>query len=256
MTEKGFLKDVLNTIIVFGLWWDPQNNACKLFKNVQHVFQLKGTKRFVPGDPLIDFLSCMRTGTKFSAETWRAFAKTWATDAAGNLDPRHAEPRFRDGYGLAMYWETLSRWIPQRARGDARKLGVPLVFCQCFDECSTMSREAGARFLNQFNIHHTGHMHGIFPVHIGMRARLTQKINATLGLVQEQKVTIVDIVMHERDTIRYRQTRPGEIFRPTFLPAGFWLQINDFSESPIWEEVDSYWGGSLLAWIPAGVYSY
>ena len=124
------------------------NHACKLFTRIEHVFELKGTKRFVAGDPLIDFLSCMRTGTQFSAPTWKAFEKTWATDATGRLDPRHAEPKFRDGFGLAMYWETLSRWIPQRARRDARKLGVPLVFCQCYDECSTMSRDAGARFLN------------------------------------------------------------------------------------------------------------
>ena len=80
-------------------------------------------------------------------------------------------------------------------------------------------------------------MHGIFTAHIGMRGRLTEKINATLGLVQEQKVTIVDIVMHERDAERYRQARPGEIFRPMFLPAGYWLQVDDFSQSPIWQDL-------------------
>ena len=59
-----------------------------------------------------------------------------------------------------------------------------------------MDRDAAARFLNLYNIHHDGHMHGVFPVHVGMRVRMTQRINATLGLVREQKTTILDIGMH------------------------------------------------------------
>ena len=114
---------------------------------------------------------------------------------------------------------------------------VPLVFCQAADECRTMDRDTAARFFNVYNIHHTGHMHGVFPVHIGMRVRLTQKINATLGFVQEQKATVVSIVMHPSDDTRYRLASPGSIFRPRFLPAGFWLQVDDFSSCPMWEEL-------------------
>ena len=116
-------------------------------------------------------------------------------------------------------------------------MSVPLVCCQCADESNTMDAAVGARFLNVYNIHQTGHMHGIFPAHIGMRVRLTQKINATLGLVQEQRATIVDIVFHPQDAENYRRARPGELFRPRFLPAGFWLQVDDFSSSPIWEQL-------------------
>ena len=79
-----------------------------------------------------------------------------------------------------------------------------------------MNRDAARRFLNTYNIHHTGHMHGIFLLHIGMRVRLTQKINATLGLAQEQKATIVEIVMHPSDDARYCLAQPGTIFRPLF----------------------------------------
>ena len=35
-------------------------NGCKLFKAIPHVFELHGTKRFVKGDPLAEFLTCMR----------------------------------------------------------------------------------------------------------------------------------------------------------------------------------------------------
>ena len=55
-----------------------------------------------------------------------------------------------------MYWETLSRWISQRAKRDARELGVPLVFLQAVDECNTIDREAAQRLLNVPNMHNTG----------------------------------------------------------------------------------------------------
>ena len=51
--------------------------GCKLFKAVPHVFELQGTKRFVKGDPLADFLMCMRrrdvTGPRFPPHIWAAF---------------------------------------------------------------------------------------------------------------------------------------------------------------------------------------
>ena len=75
----------------------------------------------------------MRNGEKIPPIAWKAFESTFATDAIGTLDPRHSEPKFRRGFGLAMYWETLARWITQRSTRDARELGVPLVFLQFSD---------------------------------------------------------------------------------------------------------------------------
>ena len=37
-------------------------HAMKVFKAIPHVFDLKGTKRFVPGDPLIEFFQRVRAG--------------------------------------------------------------------------------------------------------------------------------------------------------------------------------------------------
>ena len=213
-------------------------HACRLSTSIRAVFELRGTKRFVPGDPLVDFLACMRSGTPFPDGIWTAFEATFATDGThGIIEPRHSEPRFCNGYGMAMYWETLARWIPRRALRDARALKVPLIFCQSYDQCGTMDRETSARFLNVVNIHKTGNMHGIFTVHVGMRVRLTQKINATHGLVTEQRATVVDVVMHANDKLRYSHARPGSIFRTEFLPAGFWLQVDDFDACPVWEDL-------------------
>ena len=54
-------------------------HACKLFQRIPHVFELRGTKRFVPGDPLGEFLQHMRADglsqgqPRFPARIWAAF---------------------------------------------------------------------------------------------------------------------------------------------------------------------------------------
>ena len=272
-------------------------NAIRVFGRIPCVIELQGTKRFVPGDPLIKLLDCMRRGTRIPNPVWKAFEKTFASDSfpgkVPKLDSRHNERRFLDGYGMCMYWETLARWITKRARRDARVLGVPLVFMQAADECQTLDRDAYARLLNVPNIYNTGRIHGVLPAHVGtfffprwsgaslattrpslppprqptkiasrplsllalpslplihicgsnkrnplgMRVRFTGKFNAAYGLVQEQRATIVDFVFHEEDAARYRQTGPGELFRPRRMPTGLWLQVDDFVDSPSWDSL-------------------
>ena len=115
-------------------------HAIQLFKSIPHVFELRGTKRFKPGNPLIELLACMRTGRRIPASVWQSFAATFASDGEGVLDPRHSTPKFAEGFWMAMYWETLARQIPQRAMRDAVSLGVPLVFLQAADECNSIDR--------------------------------------------------------------------------------------------------------------------
>eukprot|EP00959_Pyramimonas_sp_CCMP1952_P042654 891820-Pyramimonas_sp.AAC.1 len=57
-----------------------------------------------------------------------------------------------------------------RARRDARRLGVPLVFLQAVDECGAIQGDpdAGRRFLNVPNMHATGDIRGALPAHVGM----------------------------------------------------------------------------------------
>ena len=86
-------------------------HGIRLFSRIPNVFELKGTKRFKPGDPLIEFLSCMRERRRFPPEIWAAFADRFASDndGSGRRDPRHQQDTFRHGYGMGMYWETLAR---------------------------------------------------------------------------------------------------------------------------------------------------
>ena len=83
-----------------------------------------------------------------------------------------------------------------------------------------MSTAAYTRLLNVANIYNTGRIHGVFPVHVGMRVRFTGKFNGTYGLVQEQRATVVDFVFHENDVRRYKDIGPGAFSRPKRMPTG------------------------------------
>ena len=119
-------------------------------------------------------------------------------------------------------------------------LEVPLVFLQAADECQTLDAEAYSRLLNVANIYNTGRIHGVLPAHVGMRVHFTGKFNAAYGLVQEQRASIVDFVFHEDDARRYRETGPGEFFRPKRMPTGIWLQVDNFEDSPAWASLKDH----------------
>lgn len=249
-TGQMSLVDDVETKLPDGSWKYPNvtpeiQHAQELFCNVPDVFELRGTMRFVRGDPIIAFLQCMRTGGTFPAEVWTAFESTFAKDTPDSPDPRHLETRFAEGFGMGIYWESLSRMISRRAVIDAHKCGVPLLLVQCADECNDMDKNVAFRFLNQLNPHNTGHMHGILPVHVGMRLRLLAKFNADLGLVQETCCTVVDFELHEHDRNRYGHCRPGELFHPHFLPAGLWVSVDNYDKCPIWQTfMDEFHDGS------------
>ena len=47
---------------------------------------------------------------------------------------------------------------------------------------------------------------------------------------------MVGFLFQEEDQRRYDSCGPGQLFRPGHLPAGLWLQVDDFTDSPMWEE--------------------
>ena len=106
-------------------------HACRLFTAIPFVIELRGTKRFVPGDPLIEFLACMRAGDTIPNRIWKSFEATFADDGSEELDPRHTEDRFMHGYGMAMYWEILSKRISCRVLQDAKTKMIFILLPGC-----------------------------------------------------------------------------------------------------------------------------
>ena len=126
---------------------------------------------------------------------------------------------------MASVWRCIGRpWrdgFPQRARLDAKGLGVLLVFLQAVGECNTIDKSAAQRLLHVANIHATGHMHGVLPAHVGMRVRFTVNLNSTLGLVQEQKATIVGFLFNDEDKVGCEACGFGQF--STKVPARWYL---------------------------------
>ena len=199
-------------------------HAQKVFAQIPDVFELRGTMRFKPGDPLIDLLQCMRQGHRLPDAIWNAFQQRCARNTtAGNADERFNLPRFRRGYCMSIYWASLVRMMYRRALLDAAQADQPLVLLQAADNASGLERNVAFRFLNRPNPYQTGHMHGLFPCHVGMRIRLVAKLDADKGMVQDTLATIMDFEFHSNDRARYGQCKGGELFSPEYLPSGLWV---------------------------------
>ena len=48
---------------------------------------------------------------------------------------------------------------------------------------------------------------------------------------------LVDFELHAQDRVRYDATAAGDIFHPDFLPAGFWVSVDNYDKCPIWGDV-------------------
>ena len=204
-------------------------HAQKVFAEIPDVFELRGTMRFKPGDPLIDLLQCMRQGHPLPDAIWNAFQQRCARNTtSGNPDERFNLPRFRRGYCMSIYWASLVRMMYRRALLDAAQADQPLVLLQAADNASGLERNVAFRFLNRPNPYQTGHMHGLFPCHVGMRIRLVAKLDADKGMVQDTLATIMDFEFHSNDRARYGQCKGGELFSPEYLPSGLWVAVDGY----------------------------
>ena len=77
-----------------------------------------------------------------------------------------------------------------------------------------------------------------------MEVRFTAKLNSQLGLVQEQRATVLSFLFQDADQSRYQECAPGTLFKPTYCLAGIWLEVHDFKESPLWQDALPYVGHS------------
>ena len=210
-------------------------HAQQLFGSIPDVFELRGTMRFKPGDPLIDILQHMRFGKRFPDSLWARLQERFAVDVSpGVQDARFDEAKFREGYGMSIYWASLGRMMCRRALMDAVRLAHPLVLLQAADVCSDLDKETAFRFLNRPNPYRTGHMHGIFPCHVGMQVRLIAKLDADKGMIQDTVGTIMGFEFHSQDRRRYSVCAGGDLFSPRYLPSGIWLSIDGFQGCSDW----------------------
>jgi hypothetical protein len=214
--------------------------AMKLFMRTPLCFELQGTNRF-EDDRLRQLMEYMRSPTQPMPPHVKASWRTILAKESG-LDPRLLDERFQNGHMLGIYWETVGRWVMMRARRDAAALRTPLFLLQAADTASPpLTRDLAAKLLNHYNPHETGHIHGMFPVHLGMRVRLLVAIDKTKGLVQEAEGVVVHVAVNPKD-----QARVDDAFadvagqRGVYLehvPLGVWVRMDKYTGSPFKKEL-------------------
>ena len=113
---------------------------------------------------------------------------------------RLGEERFQTGHMIAIYWATVARWIMMRAKRDAVALRTPLVLVQAADVSRpTMPVAEAKKFMNVVNPKDSGGMHGMLPLHVGMRIRLLDALDKKKTLVKDAEGKIVRIEPHPDD---------------------------------------------------------
>ena len=94
-------------------------HAQQLFGSIPDVFELRGTMRFKPGDPLIDILQHMRSGKRFPDALWERLQERFAVD----VSPRCTRCTVRRGQVSRRIWHvdllgvSGSHDMPQSAHG-------------------------------------------------------------------------------------------------------------------------------------------
>ena len=213
-------------------------HAQKLFKQIPDVFELRGTMRFKPQDPLIEILHCMRGGHPMPESLWSQFQERVVRDETpGVVDARLNSDKFRSGYCMSIHWSSLIRMMYRRTVLEARRRKERLVFLQALDTSLELERDTKLRLLNQPNPYNTGMIHGILPCFVGMEIRLLARLDVEQGLVQDTQATIMDFEFHDADRARYLKTEPGEMFVPAYLPSGLWVSVKDYQGCPGWQDL-------------------
>ena len=124
-----------------------------------------------------------------------------------------------------------------RARRDALTLRTPLFLLQAADSASPpLFKEHSKKLFTAFNPLNTGHMHGILPVHLGMRVRLLNAIDKKKGLVTGAAGTVVHIEVNPKDQdlvdAAFREDAPTKPVYLRHVVLGMYVRFDKYKGSP------------------------
>ena len=188
----------------FGVHEHKQGLRC-FHQCVTVVVFLRRTFRFrdrITGKPcpvLPKLLEYMRApgGQPMPAHLWQALQKCLVRNQD---DPRLLEPRRLAGYTAAVNWVAVTRLMHLRALREARERGQILMFAQAVDKANThMEKSEYLHALLYPNMNETGSRMALLPTYIGMKMRLTKKLNAVDGIVQGAFGEVLDVIFHPRE---------------------------------------------------------
>ena len=89
-----------------------------------------------------------------------------------------------------------------------------------------MPQALAVKLVNKVNPGDTGNMHGMLPIHVGMRVRLLDHIDLAKGLVKDAEGDVVHVEINPADKEEVDCARNED--RPAylrFLPSGIWVSM-------------------------------
>ena len=206
-------------------------SVMKLFCRTPLCFELQETNRFK--EPrLRALMAFVREPTRSLPPEIEA---SWNSICLQPDDPRLREERFQNGHMIAIYWETVSRWITMRSKRDAAALRTPLLLVQAADTSTPpMPMDIAATLMNKASPRETGGMHGLLPLHLGMRVRLLEALDLGNGLVKDAEGEVAHIVPNELDENMVDDAfATGEaIVYLRHLPKGVRVQMGKYTRAP------------------------
>ena len=148
---------------------------------------------------------------------------------------------------LAIYWETVARWMMMRAQRDAATLRQPLFLIQAADVSTPpMPVDLAAKLMNKPNPKDTGGMHSFLAVHLGMHMRLLDALDLDKGLVKDADGELARIAFHPSDEALVEAALAAgstQIYL-RHLPLGVWLKMKKYKGAPFCKQLQAF-DGSL-----------
>ena len=165
----------------------------------------------------------------------QSIKESWDSICLQPDDPRLREERFQNGHMIAIYWETVSRWIMMRAKRDAAALRTPLFLLQAADASNPpMPVDIAAKLMNKAAPRETGGMRSLLPIHLGMRVRLLEALDLGRGLVKGAEGEGEHIVPNEldEDMVDVAFARGEPVLYLRHLPKGIWIRMYKYAHAP------------------------
>jgi hypothetical protein len=164
-----------------------------------------------------------------------AIIASWNSILLKDSDSRLQEERFQNGHMIAPHWETVARWIIMRTKRDAKALRTPLYLVQASDSSSPeMPQETSKKLMNKADPRYTGGMHGMLPIHLGMKIRILHPHVLGNGLVKDAEGEVVNIVLDplDQEEVDADIASEADTIYLRHLPLGVWVRMREYTRAP------------------------
>ena len=106
-----------------------------------------------------------------------------------------------------------------------------------------MPVDLAAKLMNKVNPGDTGGMHGMLPLHLGMRIRLLEHLDLESGLVKDTEGEVVHIAINPADEAEVAAAQAAG--RPAYLkhlPYGVWARMDKYTAAPFCDDLQNHSG--------------